>query len=50
MQHLAGHDLQETSSGPDLDPNKTTVRKHGRLIRKEGKAKGTVVGSFNLNN
>eukprot|EP00261_Vitis_vinifera_P041031 XP_019082274.1 PREDICTED: uncharacterized protein LOC100257562 isoform X1 [Vitis vinifera] len=39
MQHLAGHDLQETSSGPDLIPNKATVHKHSRLIRKEEKAK-----------
>lgn len=37
--HLAGHDLQETSSGPDLIPNKATVHKHSRLIRKEEKAK-----------
>lgn len=37
--HLAGHDLQETSSGPDLIPNKATVHKHRRLIRKEEKAK-----------
>lgn len=37
--HLAGHDLQETSSGPDLIPNKATVPKHSRLIRKEEKAK-----------
>lgn len=46
MQHLAGHDLQETSSGPDLIPNKATVPKHSRLIRKEEKAKGTAIGSL----
>lgn len=48
MQHLAGHDLQKTSGGPDLDPDKATapVHKLSRLIRKEEKTKGTAIGSF----
>ncbi|KAL7245213.1 hypothetical protein ACSBR2_000517 [Camellia fascicularis] len=39
-QHLAGHDLRETSSGLDSDPNKPTGRRNSRLIRKVGKEKG----------
>ncbi|XVE70092.1 hypothetical protein DITRI_Ditri10aG0043700 [Diplodiscus trichospermus] len=41
--HLAGHeggDQNESSSGPDLDPNKAmTVHKHSRLSRKAEKVK-----------
>ncbi|GMP44263.1 hypothetical protein CsSME_00013276 [Camellia sinensis var. sinensis] len=39
-QHLAGHDLRETSSGLDSDPNKPTGHRNSRLIRKVGKEKG----------
>ncbi|XP_057973888.1 uncharacterized protein LOC131161890 [Malania oleifera] len=39
-QHLAGHDVCESSSGPDLDPNKSTVHKSSRLTRKAEKTKG----------
>ncbi|GFY86855.1 remorin family protein [Actinidia rufa] len=38
-QHLAGHDLRETSSGPDSDPKKSTVHRNSCLTRKVQKAK-----------
>ncbi|KAL6982911.1 hypothetical protein U1Q18_016305 [Sarracenia purpurea var. burkii] len=38
-QHLAGHDLRETSSAPDSDPTKSLVHRNSRLRRKVEKAK-----------
>ncbi|KAA8528529.1 hypothetical protein F0562_035884 [Nyssa sinensis] len=38
-QRLAGHDLLESSSGPDPEPNKSTVHKNSRLIKRVEKAK-----------
>ncbi|CAL5383726.1 unnamed protein product [Camellia sinensis] len=40
FKHLAGHDLRETSSGLDSDPNNPTGHRNSRLIRKVGKEKG----------
>ncbi|KAK6938682.1 Remorin, C-terminal [Dillenia turbinata] len=46
---LTGHDVNESLSGPDRDPNKhTTVRKHSRLSRKAQKAKVKVTQSTYL--
>lgn len=39
-QHLAVHELHGSSSGPDPDPNKSTVHKNSRLGSKPEKAKG----------
>lgn len=46
MQHLAGHEgeQQESSSGPDPDPNKTTLHKKNKHRIGE-KAKGTATFS-----
>ncbi|XAR61897.1 hypothetical protein NMG60_11016443 [Bertholletia excelsa] len=38
-KHLAGHDLREISSGPDSDPNKSTVHRNSRINGKVEKAK-----------
>ncbi|KAF8377547.1 hypothetical protein HHK36_030929 [Tetracentron sinense] len=38
-KHLAGRDLHECSSGPDSDPNRSTVQKNSRPIRKGEKVK-----------
>ncbi|KAA8537761.1 hypothetical protein F0562_027659 [Nyssa sinensis] len=38
-QHLAGHDLPETSSGPDPDPNRSTIHKNSGLSKKVEKSK-----------
>jgi len=40
-QHLAGHDFHETLSGPDPDPNYSTVNKSSQHSRKVEKGKGT---------
>lgn len=41
-QHLAGHDHHESSSGPDLDPIKSTVLKNSRISRKGDKTRGKI--------
>uniref|UniRef100_A0A5B6Z911 Remorin C-terminal domain-containing protein n=1 Tax=Davidia involucrata TaxID=16924 RepID=A0A5B6Z911_DAVIN len=38
-QHFAGNDLPETSSGPDPDPNRSTIHKNSCLVKKVEKAK-----------
>uniref|UniRef100_A0A5B6Z7B8 Remorin C-terminal domain-containing protein n=1 Tax=Davidia involucrata TaxID=16924 RepID=A0A5B6Z7B8_DAVIN len=39
QEHLAGHDLPESSSGPDPDPNKSTVLKNSCLSKRVEKGK-----------
>ncbi|KAL7184503.1 hypothetical protein ACSBR2_026628 [Camellia fascicularis] len=47
-QHLAGHDLCETSSGPDSYPNRSTGHRNSCLSRKVEKEKGNLQLTFEL--
>ncbi|CAL5379291.1 unnamed protein product [Camellia sinensis] len=47
-QHLIGHDLCETSSGPDSYPNRSTGHRNSRLSRKVEKEKGASLDLKNI--
>ncbi|KAL7197022.1 hypothetical protein ACSBR1_036937 [Camellia fascicularis] len=48
LSKMAGHDLCETSSGPDSYPNRSTGHRNSRLSRKVEKEKGDLQLTFEL--